>query len=182
MRSRPNAEVDYPPPLQPSSVERLQLTADREVDVPKAMPRFRAWRGARPDDTLGGKPLLDHGGRLAFAELAILWTLREAGWEGVWLDSYRRKFRTGYWGEEPLAEIPEPQAALLDRIGKRAGTGWRGRWDVFAWRGNGDVLFVESKWVARDAIRDSQLAWLAAALDEGLAVNNFLVVEWALVG
>jgi hypothetical protein len=175
--------VDYPRSLQPASVERLQITPGREVDVPKTTPRFRPWRGDRPEDTFGGKSLLDYAGRLAFAELAILWTFQEEeGWDGVWLDSYRQKFRIGYWDQAPLAELPPPQGQLLARISERTKAGWRGRWDVLCWRTNGDVLFAESKRVGRDAIRDSQRAWLAAALDIGLTPANFLVVEWALVG
>ena len=173
--------MNYPRLLHPASVERFQIAFDREIDVPKTTTRFRPWRGDRPDDTFGGKALLDYGGRLAFAELAILWTFQEEGWDGVWLDSYRRKFRIGYWDQAPLEEIPAPQAELLTRISEQTGAGWRGRWDVLCWK-NGDVLFAESKRVGRDDIRDSQRAWLAAAVDVGLTPANFLVVEWALVG
>jgi hypothetical protein len=163
-------------------VERIPLAPGREVDVPKATRRFRPWRGDRPADTIGGKALLDHGGRVAFPELAILWTFQGEGWDGVWLDSYRRQFRVGYRDEAPQANIPDPQAQLLARISEQTRAGWRGRWDVLCWNGNGDVVFAESKRVGRDAIRDSERAWLAASLDVGLAPSNFLVVEWALVG
>jgi hypothetical protein len=174
--------VDYPPSLQPTSVERFQLAAHRQIDVPKTTPRFRPWRGDRPEDTFGGKALLDCGGRLAFPELAILWTFQDNGWDGVWLDSYRRRFRVGYWDQEPVTGIPDRQTQLLERISEQTNAGWRGRWDVLCWNPNGDVLFAESKRVGRDDIRDSQRAWLAAALDIGLTPSNFLVVEWALVG
>jgi hypothetical protein len=173
--------VIYPPSFQPASVERFQIAPGREIDVPKTTPRFRPWRGDRPEDTFGGKALLDHGGRLAFAELAILWTFQDAGWDGVWLDSYREKFRIGYWDQPPVAEIPAPQTQLLARISEQTKAGWRGRWDVLCWK-NGDVVFAESKRVGRDAIRESQRTWLAAALELGLTPANFLVVEWALVG
>jgi hypothetical protein len=173
--------VDYPSSLQPASVERFRIGPGREIDVPKTNPRFRPWRGDRPEDTFGGKALLDHAGRLAFAELAILWTFQEAGWDGVWLDSYRRKFRIGYWDQAPLTAIPAAPTELLARISERTKAGWDGRWDILCWK-NGHVLFAESKRVGRDDIRESQRTWLAAALDLGLEPTNFLVVEWALVG
>jgi hypothetical protein len=168
-----------PPAFQPTSVEEIQLPSGGTVTVPKCTPLFYEWEGTPIVDTYNGKQVLDVRGRPAFAELAILWALQEAGWEGVWIDTYRRSFRTGYWEVPALPELPRPAAELLAGIYDRAGSK-AGAWDVFFWR-PGDFRFVESKRRKRDRIRDSQRTWLEAALGIGMTTEQFLVVEWALV-
>ena len=39
------------------------------------------------------------------------------------------------------------------------------------------MLFVESKRAGKDAMRETQLRWLEAALDLGLTPDDFLLVE-----
>jgi len=148
------------------------------VSVPKSAPSFKAWSRQPPADTYNGKPLIDYSGRLAFAELAILWTMMEQGWDGVWIDSYRKLFRTGYWDCEPVPSLPPRQAELLERIYEKAGFR-SGAWDVFCWRGD-EVMFLESKRAGKDHIRESQTRFLQAALEVGLFLESFLVVEWTL--
>jgi hypothetical protein len=165
--------------LKPSGIQAIVLPSGRRISVAKATPSFSVWRGFSPADTYNGKQILDFGGRPAFAELAILWTMAAAGWQGVWIDTYRRAYRDGYWGVPPITVLPAEASAILKPIWNRAGS-WSGTWDVFCW-GEDDVLFLESKRRSRDAIRASQVHWLAAALDVGLEVRNFLVVEWSAV-
>jgi hypothetical protein len=50
---------------------------------------------------------------------------------------------------------------------------------VFAWRGT-KILFAEAKKQRKDFLRGSQHGWLEAALDEGVPLSSFLIVEWAL--
>jgi len=161
--------------VAPTGTESYTLRSGRVVGVPKATPMFPTWKGAPVTDTYNGKAVLDAGGRPSFAELAILWALRDAGWDGVWIDTYRRKYRTGYWDAPPVTLAGAP-ARLLERIyadlGARAGA-----WDVFCWRA-GEVLFAESKRRGHDRIRSSQLAFLDAALSIGLHLKSFLIVEW----
>ncbi len=174
----PAVSQSLPLDLQPSTFERFELPNGRIVRVPKAMPTFAPWAGKPPGNTFGGKAIVAHSGRPAFAELAILWSLQAKGWDGVWIDSYRRAFRQGYWGAEPLPELPPAPHALLDRIYRRAGRRG-GAWDVMAWRGE-RMLFAESKRASRDAVRATQVRFLAAALALGLPLGSFLVVEWRL--
>src|SRR5215467_2141126 len=89
-----------------NAIERLMLPSGRIVDVPKATPSFSVWRGEQPANRYGKKPILDFEGRMAFAELAILWSLQKSGWSGVWVDTYRRKFRADYWNAAPV-ELPQ---------------------------------------------------------------------------
>jgi hypothetical protein len=162
-------------------VETLVLPDGRAVAIPKAQPQFRAWRGEVPGDTYGGKAVVDAGGEPAFAELAILRLFETDGWEGVWIDTYRNKYRRGYWGVEPILSLPTGPAELLHRIHDARGTGRSGTWDLCCWKDD-SVLFAESKRARKDAIRSSQVTWLAAAIALGLPLEAFLVVEWTLSG
>lgn len=171
--------VQYPEQLMPTSAESFSLANGKVVQIPKTTPQFRRWAGDVPGDTYGGKPVIDCDGSPVFAELAILRLLESEGWEGVWVDTYRNKFRRGYWDVPPLGALPADQAVILERILTHRGTGRSGTWDIFAWRGD-EVLFVESKRAGKDAIRPSQVTWLASALAQGHPKDAFLVVEWSL--
>lgn len=163
----------------PNSTETIDLLhSKRLVVVPKALVRFNPWLGERPVDTYGKKPLIDWSGRCAFAELAILWEFEAAGWQGRWIDSYRGKFRTGYWESDCIKELPAEQLHLFAKI--RLAAGRRGGcFDVFCWSGD-RVCFVEAKWTGKDRIRDSQRIWIEAAMDSGVRSDQLLVVEWAM--
>lgn len=168
----------YPKRLEPTSTERITFPSGREVDVPKTTPSFRPWQGRPPKDRYGNKPLLECDDELVFAELAILRLFEREGWEGRWIDSYRRKYRTGYWGPNVTKDLPAEQHAVLDSI--RAKSGRRGGcFDVFCW-GGGLAAFAEAKWTAHDRIRPSQRRWLEAALDVGIPLESFLIVEWTI--
>jgi hypothetical protein len=164
--------------LKPTSTEDFELPSGRRVSVPKCEPAFQPWHGWDVGDTYNGKQVLDVGGKPAFAELAILWSLRAEGWDGVWVDTYRDALRTGYWNVPPLESLPDRAAALLASIYAKTGSR-HGTWDVFCWTGD-DVLFAESKRSKKDSIRDTQRTWLEAALAVGLKPENFLVVEWSI--
>jgi hypothetical protein len=144
----------YPASLQPTTTETLTLPSGRSAAFPKATPTFPLWRGTPVDKTHGKKAVLDFNGRPAFAELAILWTLQNDGWQGVCFDSFRRAFRTDYWNSEPQKSLPEKPTSLSDEIWNLAKIR-SGVWDVFCWRDN-RVLFRESKRGKRDRIRPSQ--------------------------
>jgi len=146
------------------------------VAVPVVRMTFKPWQGEAIKDAYGGKAVLDFNGEPVFAELAILRTFQAEGWEGVWVDSYRKKFRVGLPGVVDPIILPPERQALFDRIKDRVGA-FRGCWDVFLWKGK-EVRFIESKRSKRDAIRPTQVAWLDAALAEGLLLEQFLIIEW----
>ena len=164
--------------LSATLFERLLLPSGRIVDVPKATPSFSVWRGEQPAERYGKKPIVDFEGRMALAELAILWTLQKSGWKGVWVDTYRRKFRTDYWNA-PTVEPPQHAEALLDRISAARGGKHRGTWDVLCWR-DGEYLFAQSKWKNHDRLKPAQLDWFESALSIRLPLSCFLIVEWSL--
>ena len=169
--------MHYPEILTPTDTEVISLPSGREVQIPKTSPLFNIWSGESIGDRYGGKPLLSFNGQPAFAELVILGTLLSAGWQGVWVDTYRHKYRTSYY---PLNEIvlPSGPQELLNRIYQRASSR-NGCWDVFCWKEE-TYLFAESKRHRRDSIRDTQRKWLEAALEDGLPITSFLIVEWSM--
>jgi hypothetical protein len=167
--------MKYPASLQPTTTEPMTLPSGRSVAIPKATPTFPLWRGD-PVETYGRKTVLDFNGRPAFAELAILWTLQSEGWQGVWVDSFRRAFRTGYWSSPLQKFLPQRPSSLSEEIWNLA-KGRSGVWDVFCWQG-GRVLFSESKKAGRDRIRASQRLFAESALNMGLPLDSFLFVEW----
>ena len=67
---------------------------------------FEAWRGPAIADTYGNKPVLDWHGEPLFAELVVLRQWQARGWDGVWVDSFRRQFRNGHDGDHDLAADP----------------------------------------------------------------------------
>jgi hypothetical protein len=56
-----------------------------------------------PFDRYGQKAVLEFRSKPLFAELVILRLFEEVGWSGVWVDSYRKRFRADV--TEPV-EIP----------------------------------------------------------------------------
>lgn len=167
--------MNYPPDLDPTATEELVLPSRRAVRLPKATPVFRRWPGEPPADAYGNKALIEVNGELVFAELAILRLFQADGWDGVWIDTYRRRMRIGI---DKAAELPAGKDTLLQAIYQAAQTK-SGCFDVFCWKKD-TVLFAESKRKQHDQIRQSQLVWLEAALSVGLSPDAFLLVEWTL--
>ncbi len=168
--------TDYPKPLIPDSLETLILLSGDEIHIPKARPIFTQWTGEYGGDTYGNKPLVDMDGEPMFAELAILRLFQKDGWDGVWVDTFSRKYRTA-WGGEGIVRLSGERLELLKAIHRRARSA-SGCFDVYCWRED-FILFAESKRASKDHIRDTQLRWLEAALRVGLEPSSFLVVEWS---
>lgn len=171
--------VTYPELLIPATVENLYLSSGTLVRVPKAEPRFLKWQGEFTEDTYGNKPLLDVDGEPMFAELAILRLFQKDGWDGVWVDTFRKRYRTA-WGEKGIVKLPGDKLRLLKTINQRVGSGY-GCFDVFCWKGD-RVVFAESKRKLKDSIRETQLIWLEATIQSGLEPDYFLIVEWSFSG
>jgi hypothetical protein len=172
--------IGYPKFFQPNSSEAIELKpSGKRIIVAKAQVTFNKWLGDMPTDTYGNKAVIAWQMRKpAFAELAILWEFQSAGWHGRWIDSYRNKFRTGYWQADCLKDLPPEQMSFFVKI--RKVTGRRGGcFDVFCWHGE-DLCFIEAKRRGKDQFRDSQRYWLEAALSVGVKMDQLLIVEWAI--
>jgi hypothetical protein len=168
--------IKYPASLQPTTTEPMTLPSGRSVGFPKATPTFAKWRGKPVDDDYNGKPILDFAGSPAFAEVVILRTLESAGWQGVWVDTYRSAFRTESWESVSQKSLPQKPNSLPQEIWDLAKIR-AGVWDVFCWQDD-RVLFCESKRAKKDAIRESQLLFAESALNTGLPLDSLLFVEW----
>jgi hypothetical protein len=169
--------MQYPDLLIPYTTEEIELPSGTKVLIPKATPVFEIWSGEPVDDTYNNKLVLNFNSEPAFAELATLKIFQSDGWDGVWVDTYRNKFRTSYWPKDSV-ETPSKQKELLNSIYKEAGS-TKGCWDVFCWK-SGVYCFAESKRQGRDRIRDTQRRWLEAAIKCGLPLTSFMIVDWDL--
>lgn len=112
-----------------------------------------------------------------FAEIAILRLLQYEGWDGVWVDTFQKKYRKS---NTEFVEIDPKKEELLNQISDKANSN-NGCFDVFAWK-NGEYRFVESKKKSKDRIRETQLIWLESALDTGIDEDSFLIAEWDIDG
>lgn len=169
--------MKYPAALLPITAEAIALPSG-SVQISKSTPVFKLWQGAPVSDSYGGKPVLDFYRRPEFAELGILRIFEQDGWEGVWVDTYRRKFRTQYWPPNE-ASLPKDRELFLKSINEAAGS-HNGCFDVFCWK-ESDYVFVESKRSAQDRIQDTQKRWIQAALQCGVPLSSLLIVEWRIL-
>jgi hypothetical protein len=138
---------------------------------------FKGWNGRPLVDTYGGKAVINYKGNPLFVELTIVEMLREKGWKAVWIDNFKRKFRTSLQTISPLTKLPKDKLELLQTIAGSKSI--NGCWDVFAWK-NDKVKFVECKRIGKDKIRESQIGWYRKAVKLGVPKTSFLIVEWEL--
>jgi len=159
-----------------SESEIFSLSSGEEIPIQKYFLHFDPWKGDPIPNTYNGKAVIDWNGEPVFAELAVLRLFQSHGWNGVWVDSYRRKYRIGLPDVIEPIELPEEQKKIIDAI--RAKTGKSGGcWDVAVWKG-GQILFIELKRNKRDRIQDSQKMWFEKSLGFGLTVDSFALIEW----
>lgn len=164
--------------LQPHKVdgEIFSLSSGEQISVQKYFLTFNLWKGVSIPNTYNNKPVIDWNGEPVFAELAVLRLFQSHGWNGAWVDSYRRNYRVGLPDIVEPIELPQKQKQLIESI--RAKTGRpRGCWDVFVWKRD-IVLFVELKRQKKDVIQESQKLWLEKSLGSGLVAENFAFLEW----
>ncbi len=166
--------------LQPHKVdsEIFPLSSGEQILIQKYFLTFQTWKGEPIPNSYGNKAVVDWNGEPLFAELAVLKLFQSNGWSGVWVDSYRRKFRVGLPDVVEPIEIPQEQQELIDSIRGRTGQ-FGGCWDLFLWK-DSEVLFIELKRKKKDKIQDSQREWLEHSLAHGLRPENFAFVEWEM--
>jgi hypothetical protein len=159
-----------------------------EECVAWASPEFRLWAGESPGSNYGGKPIVDFDGAPAFAEIAIVRAVRDAGWSAVWVSQAfgRPKFRDTYWGKPVNPKVPGSVLVLLADIAARRSGSYKGTWDVVAWPAGSDnpslseLLFIEAKRHGRDSIDIEQVRWYETMRARGATRSQFLVVDWKI--
>jgi len=160
------------------SPQEVKPLSGESVLIPRCEYRLKPWRGTPVANTYGGKAVLSVGGKPAFAEIAILRILRDAGWDGVWVDTYRKRFRQDF-APHHCGALPSHAQDLYDRICQANDGKISGWFDVFAWKRR-RFLFVESKRRGKDFIRRSQIEWIEATLASGVPLESLLIFEWHL--
>ncbi len=161
-----------------SNSEIFSLPSGEQISIPKYFLRFKQWVGDSIPNTYNNKAVIDWNGEPVFAELAVLRLFQSNGWNGVWVDSYRRKYRVGLPDVVEPVDLPSKQADLVSDLRRQTGR-FGGCWDVLVWKGS-KTVFLELKRQKKDAIQNSQIEWLAAALNIGLEPENFGLVEWVI--
>ena len=166
--------------LKPHKIdsESFSLSSGEQILIQKYFLNFNKWKGAPVPNSYGNKLALDWNGEPVFAELAVLRLFQSQGWNGVWVDSYGRKFRTGLPNVAEPVEISGKQKELIDSVRTKTGKSG-GCWDVFLWKDD-RILFVELKRQKKDRIQDSQRIWLEHSLAHGLSHENFAFVDWEI--
>lgn len=166
--------------LQPYKVdgEIFSLSSGAKVSIQKYFLHFNEWKGASIPNTYNNKPVIDWNGEPVFAELAVLRLFQSHGWEGVWVDNYRRKYRIGLPDVAEPIELPTKQRELIESIKAKTGRSG-GCWDVFVWKED-QLLFVELKRQKKDVIQNSQKVWLEKSLESDLTTDNFAFLEWVM--
>lgn len=148
----------------------------RELHVrfPEATPRHIV---AGLPKTYRSKPLVSADGDAVFGEIAILIHLRKDGWDGVWVDTFHRRF----WRDMPhrserldASSLPGAVRHLVERIRALRGGLLGGFFDVLAWRG-GEILCVEYKGPG-DRPNRNEGKWIDAALDAGVPAGRLFFV------
>lgn len=167
--------------LKPYKVdgEMFSLSSGADISIKKYFLHFDQWKGAPIPNTYNGKAVIDWNGEPVFAELAVLRLFQSHGWEGVWVDSYRRKYRNGLPDVAEPIELPEQQKQLIESIRTKTGR-HGGCWDVLVWKDD-QLLFVELKRSKKDRVQESQISWLEQSLLEGLETENFAFIEWVVL-
>lgn len=147
-------------------------------EVQTSYHTFKRWTGNPITDTYGGKAVLAFKDKPLYAELVALEMYKESGYDGVWVDTYRRKYRIGLPENSESVKLPVDINEKLQAIIEHNKTS-NGIWDLLLWNGEG-LKFVELKRKRKDAIRASQIKFLESAIAVGFSLNQFEILEWGV--
>lgn len=157
----------------------VTLPSGRTVEVPRLLRRETRRPEAIPRTSscwAANKPTLDLDGQSTWAEIVLVQLLERHGWEARWIRNWSggRDFCHGVGQPKPM---PREAAAMLAKIDRRASKTGGGAWDVWAWKGASYLSLESKQHKSGDTLRPNQLAWLEAAITEGL--TRYAAVEWA---
>ena len=167
--------AQIPASLAKCGQEKLFADEHAEILVDKYCATFHPYQGEEQIYTYGNKAIVVDQGKPTYAEFAALSLFREEGWNGMWVDGYRRRKRSSLLED---AQYPESIRDLLNSLSSRTGrTG--GVFDLILWRDQ-MIMFMELKRSKRDRINQNQIDWVKAALSYGIDLHCFGVLEWQL--
>jgi hypothetical protein len=151
--------------------------ANQKVAVLTLLRREQRWPGSPPERfrSVPNKPTLQFNDQPTWGEFALLRLLEGDGWNGAWVKNWGGR---AFWRDvEEVTVLSAPAYARFQQIQMRMGGRGGGCWDIIAARGN-EVLFIESKQLGRDRLRLTQRTWMEAALQVGVPLSSFVIVEW----
>lgn len=168
-----------PPELNPTDKFKIQLT-DSEILLPLASPIFSVVKTNPETFDYGKKPFIEYQGETYFAELVILKILLDAGWNGVWVETYGGthflKTMPEKWNlKAEHISIPEEKEEILKNIWKLGKT--KACFDVFVWKDD-QIMFLEAKRSGKDKLTSAQIRFIEGALSYGLLPEQLVIVEW----
>ena len=172
---KPPSSALIPPTLTKCGEEQLVTDGVEEIVVDKYCITFNLYQGEEQIYNYGNKEIISVEDKPTYAELAALSLFRREGWNGMWLDGYRRKKWSGLSEE---AKYPDSIDVLLDSLSSITERD-DGIFDLILWRGEA-ILFIELKRSKRDRINQNQIDWVRAALSSGFDLSCFAVLEWQL--
>ena len=122
--------AQIPASLAKCGQEKLFADEHAEILVDKYCATFHPYQGEEQIYTYGNKAIVVDQGKPTYAEFAALSLFREEGWNGMWVDGYRRRKRSSLLED---AQYPESIRDLLNSLSSRTGrTG--GVFDLILWR------------------------------------------------
>jgi len=175
--------------LQPTLPAELRPVDDSSFDIGRrkrlSIRRYTIAFARCPDPVDLGpresrvrKPQVLFERRALFPEIALLILFTRAGWDGVWADPVRRKFFDKMPNQSKGISLDGYASRALARIAANNGQSRSGCWDLILWRGR-HIVFVSLKGASKgEKVSQVELDWLDACLKSGLALNQFLIVEW----
>ena len=173
-------EIHLPPELEITDRFKVGLPNLGTVYLPLCSPVFKIWDGIPVNFDYGNKPMLNYKGESCFAELAILRTLLDYGWDGVWVEAFGgthflRSMPKGWGLKSEHVPIPKDKEDFLKEIQKSAGT--KACFDVFVWKKD-QILFLEGKHKHKDQLTEAQLKFIEGALKCGMSPRSLIIIEW----
>ncbi len=173
------------PPIPAELVPMEDLLLDMEKRGRVSIPRYHVEFNANPgksgiglDRGYSMKPLVMVDKQAMFAEIAVLSLFARQGWDGVWADSFHRKYFNRMPNQSKGASLATYINQVLTRIAENNGQSRAGCWDVILWVDR-TLRFVQlTSADAQEEITGARIAWLDAALKTGFSPSQFMVVEW----
>ena len=161
--------------LKPDDKEEVD-----EFIIPKCTSlKLLQWKGEPIKGPLNNKTLVEYHGKPFYAELVVLQMYRSKGWDGRWIQSFgKRQYLMDMAPNSQNVPLPEAKEAIIKKISAGIGKDWCGCWDLFLWNDKNETRFIELKKRKDDALKPNQIKWFRSALESGISLSDFLIVEW----
>ena len=151
-----------------------------EFIIPKCTSlKLIQWKGEPIKGPLNKKTIVEYQGEPFYAELVVLRMYRSNGWDGRWIQSFGKpQYLMDMFPHGQNVPLPDAKEGIIKKISAGIGKDWSGCWDLFLWNDINETRFIELKRRKVDALKPNQIKWLRSALENGISLSDFLIVEW----